>query len=168
MTHLIQSPFQNKKNSVVAVLIANTLVFSPYVAAIEETEYLLDTEFLFERSVPSISPKKDRTLVKRVSNQIDWLVSFYESASTAALAKDVYPVVKGIRDLFSKNSYDVVDDILAELDVAKLSHTALVTFLTTTYPARNKLQNWTLAAHLVKVKLETDGLNSDDVLHGLI
>lgn len=169
MTHLNLSPFQNKTNSVVAVfLIANTLGYTPNALALDETNHLFGSEFSFESSVPFSCLRKDATLIKRVSNKLGWLAAFYESANNANTAKDVYPVVKGIRTLFSEDRYDIVDDILAELDITKLSHTSMVTFLTTTFPAKHHLQNWTLAAHLVKVKLEEDGLNADEVLYGLI
>ncbi|MGY5797721.1 hypothetical protein [Rheinheimera faecalis] len=149
-------------------LIANTFGYIPNSFAQNETSHLFGSELSFESSVPHFYPKKEATLIKRVSYKLEWLATFYKSAKTANLAKDVYPIVKGIRGLFEEKRFDLVDDILAELEIGKLSHTAMVTFLTTTFPAKQKLDNWTLAAHFVKVKLEQDGLNADDVLRGLI
>ena len=107
-------------------------------------------------------------LHERISNTIPWLNDFYKSAASASKAKQIYPLVSGIRGLFANKEYDIVDKILIEMDHQKLSHTAMVAFVTSTFPARDKLSNWSLSVERVKLMLEKDGLDSNAILQGLI
>lgn len=49
-----------------------------------------------------------------------------------------------------------------------MSNVALVTLLATVFPAKHELEHWEYAVHLVKTKLEHEGINSDEVLAGLV
>lgn len=103
-----------------------------------------------------------------MSDSIPWLNEFYKSASDVSKAKQIYPLVSGIRELFSNQEYSMVDAILLEMDHSKLSPTAMVSFITATYPARNKLNNWSLSLEVVRELLIRDGLDADDILDGLV
>lgn len=107
-------------------------------------------------------------MYERVSDNISWLNDFYKSASSVSKAKEIYPLVSGIRKLFANQDYSTVDNILIEMDHSKLSHTAMVAFITSTFPARDKLENWHLSVERVKLSLEKDGLDADNILQGLI
>lgn len=122
----------------------------------------------FYSSVQHVQSVNKVILLERVSNTIPWLNDFYKSAKNVSKAKQIYPLVSGIRGLFANQEYGIVDDILSEMDHQKLSHTAMVAFITSTFPARDKLSNWSLSAERVKLSLEKDGLDSNSILQGLI
>ena len=164
----ISKIFFNKPNIVVgiAVTIASAFVWSGVASSTGNSSSLANIQFSgLELSSNPIS------IISFKSNLLDehvWLAEFYESASNATKAKHVYPLISGIRELFVNKEYSVVDDILFEMDHSRLSHTAMVAFITSTFPARDKLANWPASVQKVKLSLERDGLNSNDILQGLV
>ena len=103
-----------------------------------------------------------------IENEIIWLNEFYKTSSTASNAKDIYPLISGIRCLFKDKDYETVDIILKDMDYSKLSHVAMVAFLTSTFPARSKLDNWNSSINKVDNYLKKDGLDSKSILQGLL
>lgn len=138
---------------------------------------------LFVAATPDSLQNKDYTTIvnkdvlvdkKRVvvygstTSSLPWLKSFYDNAHNAESAKQILPLIAGIKELFSEKKYDTVNDILLEMDFKKLSHTAMVAFISATFPARHKLDGWPLSAQLVKVHLLSAGLEADEILHGIV
>lgn len=108
------------------------------------------------------------SIVSKVSQNLVWLKNFYENALNANTAKEIYPLISGISDLFKEKKYKTVNDILAEAELDKMSPTAMTTLVRTTYPARNKLSNWNDKVVDIKQKLDLSGVDSKKVLRGLI
>lgn len=153
-----------------AVVIGTVLTTAFVGFSISETESISALNEQYNPSVHSIqSDKKLQRVVlfNRVSDNLPWLNEFYKSAFEVSKAKQIYPLVSGIRELFAKQEYSMVDDILLEMDHTKLSPTAMVSFITATYPARNKLNNWSLSLERVRMFLISDGLDADNILEGL-
>lgn len=105
---------------------------------------------------------------ENINMAIPWLKTFYENALNADKAKDIYPVVSGIKDLFASKEYGKVNDILLSMELDKLSYTAMVTFVATSFPARHKLSSWTSSVEKIKNILINDGLDYQKILKGLI
>lgn len=147
---------------------------SPYVGLlnVSETEALNSEIFenkIFENSASvRVSKPQKVTVDYSVAQHLPWLSAFYSVSKYANKAKEILPVISGIKELFAKHEYSVVDDILLELEINKLSHTAMIAFISAAYPARDKLYAWSLAVGKVKAALSKDGLNPDDILKGLI
>jgi hypothetical protein len=97
-----------------------------------------------------------------------WLYAFYESSITADKAKDIYPIVKNIKSLFAEKEYQIVDEILNEIQIGQLSATAMVAFISSSFPARRNLSNWNSTCDEVKNKLEEMGLDSKSILIGFL
>jgi hypothetical protein len=97
-----------------------------------------------------------------------WLYEFYEASKNANKAKDIYPVVKNIKKLFADKEYLIVDEILKEVQLDQLSYTAMVAFVSASFPARRSLINWNALCDRVKEKLDDMGLDSSSILIGFI
>jgi len=108
------------------------------------------------------------SLFTKISQELTWLRDFYKTALMADTAKDIYPLITGISDLFSNKKYDIVDKILDQAELGKLSPTAMTTLVRTTYPARQKLSNWNRTVLNVKNVLEESGLDANKILRGLV
>ncbi|MGR1188014.1 hypothetical protein [Vibrio parahaemolyticus] len=103
-----------------------------------------------------------------VAKKLPWLSEFYQHAHSAHTAREVLPVISGIKHLFAEKQYQMVSDILLELEINKLSHTAMVALISAAYPARHKLESWSLGVAKVKIALSNDGLDAEEILKGLI
>ncbi|TKE96210.1 hypothetical protein FCV61_16250 [Vibrio sp. F12] len=103
-----------------------------------------------------------------VVQKLPWLKDFYDIGNSAHTAKEVLPLISGIKRLFSEKQYSTVSDILLEMEVNKLSPTAMIAFISAAYPARNKLSSWSLAVDKVKASLTIHELDADEILKGLI
>jgi hypothetical protein len=103
-----------------------------------------------------------------VSKALPWLESFYETSEHADTAKQLLPLISGIKQLFADKQYSLVNDILLEMKLHKLSSAAKVAFISAAYPARNKLDNWSLSVDKVKSSLKLDGLDPENIFLGLI
>lgn len=112
--------------------------------------------------------KTSKTIEVRLSNSLQWLEQFYKTGLNAESARDVYPLVEGIRGLFSSGKLNEINRMLGELDVSKLSCTALVTMLATVFPAKSELSEWDYAVHVVSSKLVSSGYSPEEVLYGLV
>lgn len=124
-------------------------------------------DFYDERSFSS-EEIREVVVYDAVSSKLPWLKSFYENAGTANSAKQILPLISGIKGLFFEKEYSLVDDILFEMEINKLSHTAMVAFISAVYPARHKLSSWALSVDKVKLALLHDDLDPNDILQGLI
>lgn len=165
---------KNLSSRSLAILAFGTAAYVATSPVIHLTECLA----LVEERIYSVASKKmewlgayqrsDKAFQVRKSESPEWLTDFYKMAATAESAKDVYPLVEGVRALFYQKQDHKVDGILAELDVRAMSNVALVTLLATVFPAKHELEHWEYAVHLVKTKLEHEGINSDEVLAGLV
>ena len=98
-------------------------------------------------------------------DNLEWLNASYKNAHSA---KEIYPIVSGFRELFVQKDYSKIDDILAGIDLSKLSITAMVTFVATTSPARSKLKNWHSTIHLISGELTSQELDAKQILKGLL
>jgi hypothetical protein len=151
-----------------AIVIGTALTTAFIGLSFSETESASSINKQFSPSVITARDLKKMFVYDSVSTSIPWLNEFYKSALSVSRAKQIYPLVSGIRGLFVNQEYSKVDDILNEMDHSKLSHTAMVAFITSTFPARDKLVNWHVSVERVKLSLERDGLNAEDILQGLI
>jgi hypothetical protein len=154
-----------------AVVIGTVLSTAFVGLSISATESISAFNQQYDSSVHSIQSDTNLqrvVLFNGINDNLPWLSEFYKSAFEVSKAKQIYPLVSGIRELFINQEYAIVDDILLEMDHSKLSHTAMVAFITSTFPAREKLENWHLSVDRVKLSLEKDGLDSNDILQGLI
>ena len=62
--------------------------------------------------------------------------------TNAHKAKEIYPIVSNIKDMFAQNDYGSVDWYTSSIEFDKMSPTAMVCVISATYPARYKLQYW--------------------------
>jgi len=69
--------------------------------------------------------------------------------------------------LFKKKDYGSVEEILAIADLDNFSNTAMVALVRTTYPAKDKLNNWTDTVERVRENLVRKGLDAEKLLRGL-
>jgi carboxylesterase type B len=99
---------------------------------------------------------------------IPWLKEFYKDSLNAHKAKDIYPVVSGIKELFANKEYTKVDTILLHIELTRLSHTAMVAFISASYPARDKLEHWHSCVEKIKRTLIIDEMDYKKILHGFI
>ena len=98
-------------------------------------------------------------------NKPNWINTNYINARKA---KEIYPIVDGFKKLFDVRDYEKIDRILAAIDLSKLSPTAMVTFVATTFPARHKLNNWHSTVEMIRVELINQELDAKQILKGLI
>lgn len=103
-----------------------------------------------------------------ISAELDWLGEFYSKHSQASKAEEIFPLVKGVGEMFQKRQYGLVDRILNEAELDALSPTVMITLVRTTYPARKKLNKWSSAVGAVKDQLDSQGLDSKRLLRGLV
>lgn len=90
-----------------------------------------------------------------------------QSIREGTTAKDIYPLVHGIKVLFSEKKYEEVDRILMETDLTTLGALPLVTLVRTTYPARDDLKNWRSCVLRVRNQLVLRELDANHMLRGL-
>lgn len=112
--------------------------------------------------------KQNNIICNGVAKKLEWLSKFYESSSLDDTPKDMQPLIVGIQNLFLEKKYDIVNAILLEMDITKLSHIAMLSIITTTFPARNKLTAWSNTTERVRLKLNEDGRNANSIMAGLI
>ncbi|MYM64126.1 hypothetical protein [Pseudomaricurvus sp. HS19] len=105
--------------------------------------------------------------VARADNRHAWLEKFYLDAARATKAADIYPLVSGVKGLFSKKAYKDVDDILLSAPLGKFSVLSLLTLVRTTYPAKSKLGNWSACLERVRALLKEKGEDPAKLLRGL-
>lgn len=161
------STSESLTKAVVVAVAASAVAFSSGFHTTQDTSPFLKSDFL-ESVVLDLSGAKKILLDDSVAQKISWLGDFYESSKSAQSAREVLPVISGIKQLFAEKKYSVVSDILLEMEINKLSHTAMVAFISAAYPARDKLDSWSLSVDKVKMALSKDGLDPDDILKGLI
>lgn len=127
------------------------------------------TQTVFEKNwILDDSVTKRVNVSDSVAQKLPWLSAFYQNAKSANTAREVLPVIFGIKQLFAEKQYDLVSDILLEMEINKLSSTAMVAMISAAYPARHKLNSWSLGVAKVKIALASDGLEPDQILKGLI
>ncbi len=97
-----------------------------------------------------------------------WLVSFYKAAPLASNATDIYPLISGISSLFGSKDYASVDYILQSAPIETFSLISMITLVRTTFPAKNKLENWNSAVGKVKQIVVARGEDPSKLLRGLI
>lgn len=114
------------------------------------------------------SATKEVIVSDSVAQKLPWLSKFYQNAKSANTASEVLPAISGIKQLFAEKQYDLVSDILLEMEINKLSPTAMVAMISAAYPARHKLDSWSLGVAKVKIALASNGLEPDQILKGLI
>lgn len=119
---------------------------------------------------PTLMSIADRYLgmMGALEASIPWLSDFYACSAQAATASDIYPLVSGVSALFRKKEYNTVDRLLSEVNLEKLSPTAMVTLVRTTFPARDKLESWNKTVVTIKDQLDSKGLDSANLLRGLV
>lgn len=120
----------------------------------------------FTPSVLHFREKDEITFCSPMAN-LSWLAEFYEEADEAKTSIDIYPLISGISDLFSDKDYLSVDNILSSAPLDKLSVTAMVALIRTTYPAKSKLSHWDESLEAVRSKLASIGENHQSLLRGL-
>ncbi|PRO75188.1 hypothetical protein C6Y40_02405 [Alteromonas alba] len=101
------------------------------------------------------------------ANNLPWLKSFYETSHEAHTAKEILPLISGLKNLLADGNYQIANDALLEMNLKKLSPTAMVSFISATYPAKNKLEAWQVSFSKVRNALLNQGLDADSILHGL-
>lgn len=121
---------------------------------------------LFEPSVSLLDAAEEFT-ISTPGADLTWLAEFYESAIDAQSAPDIYPLVSGIAEMFRQKDYISVDNILCTAPLNSMSVTAMVTLVRTTYPARNKLTQWSKSLCSIREKLHSNGENAAALLRGL-
>lgn len=91
-------------------------------------------------------------------------MSGLENAHTA---KEVLPVVRGVKKLISSKQYTILNNILLNINIDNISSTAKVSFISSAFPVRNKLKNWDIVINDIKNSLYRQGLDADYILKGL-
>ncbi len=102
-----------------------------------------------------------------VINELPWLKEFASKANAAFSAKDILPLVSGLRSLFTEKNYSAVDQLLCVVELKTFSSTALATLARTTFPARDKLHNWDASLTRIQNYLKSRGEDADHILRGL-
>ncbi|MEQ3529812.1 hypothetical protein [Pseudoalteromonas sp. XMcav11-Q] len=162
----------NKAQPTVALFLAVPLLsFQGSVDNFEQLESLVSTnnQAKYEDTSFSASTKKRATVKKAPLSDVKWLNEFMESDPlNANSAIAVYPIVEGIRNHFLKGDFSTVNDILLLNQWQKMSPTAMVTFLTTVFSAKDKLPFWDIAIKNVSSALQHKGFSAEEILVGLI
>lgn len=96
-----------------------------------------------------------------------WFNDFCNHAASVEKPAEIFPLVQGIATLFKKKDYGSVEEILAIADLDNFSNTAMVALVRTTYPAKDKLNNWTDTVERVRENLVRKGLDAEKLLRGL-
>ncbi|WOC25893.1 hypothetical protein LY624_15125 [Pseudoalteromonas sp. N1230-9] len=161
-----------KPSAVDKILIVNALAVAGvfFVGNTQATENLTSVQHKYHSGVELTFKREKKKVVvySEATNSLPWLKSFYETSREAETAKQLLPLISGIKQLFSEKKYDLVDAILSEMEFSKLSSAAMVAFISATYPASHKLEHWQLSVYLVKEHLSNQGLDADEILQGLV
>ncbi|EAW26716.1 hypothetical protein ATW7_16258 [Alteromonadales bacterium TW-7] len=162
----------NKTQPSVALFLAVPLLsFQGSVDNFEQLESLVsvNNQAIYEDTSFFTSTKKRAIVKKAPLNDVTWLDEFMDSDPlNANSAVAVYPIVEGIRNHFIKGDFSTVNDILLLNKWQKMSPTAMVTFLTTAFSARDKLPFWDIAIKNVSSELQHQGFSAEEILVGLI
>ncbi|WP_146129473.1 hypothetical protein [Alteromonas alba] len=166
MTPLTQSPSNNTPRTVIVAGLTAAFVIDAVGAATE----CVASEFyshIYESKFSTISESKKVLVDNSAANNLPWLKSFYETSHEAHTAKEILPLISGLKNLLADGNYQIANDALLEMNLKKLSPTAMVSFISATYPAKNKLEAWQVSFSKVRNALLNQGLDADSILHGL-
>ena len=97
--------------------------------------------------------------VESINTSLPWLSEFYSIGINIESGEELVPLISEFRQLFSSGEYSVVDDILLNMDLSRLSHTAMIAFVKYTSVARNDLSSWKYATDKVQSYLLNDGMD---------
>lgn len=88
--------------------------------------------------------------------------------SDASKAKQIYPIVSLVRNMFACKDYSSVDYYLDSINWDKMSVTAMVCVIRTTFAARHDLSRWYDTRDLITEILH-DRMpdEADSIMHGL-
>ena len=96
-----------------------------------------------------------------------WFNDFCTHAASVEKPAEIFPLVQGIATLFKKKDYGSVEEILTIANLDNFSNTAMVALVRTTYPAKDKLNNWVDTVERVRENLVRKGLDAEKLLRGL-
>lgn len=98
--------------------------------------------------------------VESVNTSISWLSEFYSVGVNIESGEELVPLISEFRQLFTSGKYSVVDDILLNMDLNRLSHTAMIAFVKFSSVARDELNSWDYASTRVQNYLLNDGMDN--------
>ena len=102
------------------------------------------------------------------SLDLTWFHAAIELETVAA--KDLVPVVNGIRNLAKASSFGLIDLVLKTVkrNLNATSPEVMLCFVRVTYQLRDYLHAWRPFLHAVKEEVDRRGLNSRKMLSGLL
>lgn len=104
---------------------------------------------------------------KRSDVDITWFSEFLTVANTASSPRELLPVVRGIKGLFQKRRYAVVNDLLKSTDYDQFNEFSISAMFRASAPAKSKLKDWNYALLKAKKSLGRKNIDEDYVLRGV-
>jgi len=113
------------------------------------------------------SPDIPRLEVLSSPSQDDWLAKSAELYRSGKREESLDIIFDSIDDMLLESKFEDCDKILAEISVAELANPQLLTVLTATAPAKERLPSRQALVKRVKLTLNERGGNASRLLAGL-
>lgn len=104
----------------------------------------------------------------RKSQDLTWVSQIAGQGVAKLSARELIPVITGLRELISGRSYSVLDMIFSSHNPDSLQPEMIVSLLRTTYPVHQELVEWRGFLHRAKASLTHRKFNAQRILIGLI
>jgi hypothetical protein len=107
-------------------------------------------------------------VVRRSPSKAEWALELEKLGPKRPSTQELAGLIRSLNSVLRAGDFWQIDNAFRTLNVTKISVEGLIALLRTTYYRRSSLETWTAFLESVRKELNSRGLNTQEVLFGLL